>query len=262
MKRRITILSHEHNTDEEGEKHGEAFNDDDEEEDDENLDQFETGGFIVDDEEMEGGDNDQDGKGKQRKEKRRKKRSVKDFVLDDDDIELLQENRNSGICQLPNESKRFKRLKKAGKSAKVVEQSGTPDDEGLLFSDIFGEEEATSDLDESEMTNFIVDGEESYRERSHMRCFKMNQKKFDNVVAICSSVLNDMGPTTSVANETLNTQFQAINVKLDGSSEFEPFFLADKYMTEMDNHVRVTDMPERMQVTEEFAGPPPLDEIS
>ena len=55
----------------------------------------------MDDEEVEEGDNDQDAKSKQKKEK---KRPVKDLVPDDDDIELLQENRISGICQFPNVS--------------------------------------------------------------------------------------------------------------------------------------------------------------
>ncbi|XWS57065.1 hypothetical protein CRYUN_Cryun09bG0139400 [Craigia yunnanensis] len=131
MKRRMLTLINEDNPDEEGEENREAFNDDDDdEEDNENLDQFETDGFIVDDEEVEEGDNDQDAKSKQKKEKKWKKRPVKDLVLDDDDIELLQENRISGICQFPNASKKFKRLKKAGKSPKVVKQSGVSDDEG------------------------------------------------------------------------------------------------------------------------------------
>lgn len=78
----------------------------------------------------------------------------------------------------------------------------------------------------------------------------MNQKKLKQVVTLCSSALNDVGPIIGDVNEILNRQKQvmAINVKLDDSSEFEPFFLADKYMTERDNHVRETDMPERMQV--------------
>ncbi|TYH02082.1 hypothetical protein ES288_A09G109900v1 [Gossypium darwinii] len=41
------------------------------------------------------------------------------------------------------ETKMFKRLKKAGKHTKMVEQFGSFDEEGLLFDDIFGEEEAS-----------------------------------------------------------------------------------------------------------------------
>ncbi|WRX12759.1 Transcription elongation factor Spt6 [Theobroma cacao] len=193
------------------------------------------------------------------------RRSVKDFVHDDDDdIELVQENRILRICHFPNESEKIKRLKNSGKSTKMVEQSGVSDDEGLLFDDIFGEEEAAHDNEENEMANFIVDDGISYGDRSPMRCFKMNQKKLKQVVTLCSSALNDVGPIIGDVNEILNRQKQvmAINVKLDDSSEFEPFFLADKYMTERDNHVRETDMPERMQMIEEIVGPLPLDEMS
>ena len=102
---------------------------------------------------------------------------MKDLVPDDDDIELLQENRISGVCQFPNESKKFKWLKKAGKSPKVVEQPGVSEDEGLLFGDIFGEEEPAYDMEEYELANFIVDDRESCRERSLMSCFKIKQKK-------------------------------------------------------------------------------------
>ena len=115
------MLINEDNPDE-GEENREVFNDDDdEEENNENLDQFETNGFIMDDEEVEEGDNDQDAKSKQEKEK---KIPVKDLVPDDDDIELLQENRILGVCQFPNERKKFKWLKKTGKSPKVVDSVG------------------------------------------------------------------------------------------------------------------------------------------
>ena len=40
---------------------------------------------------------------------------------------------------------------------------------GLLFGDIFGEEEDSYDMEEYGLANFIVDDRESYRERSPMR---------------------------------------------------------------------------------------------
>lgn len=40
---------------------------------------------------------------------------------------------------------------------------------GLLFDDIFGEEEAAHDNEENEMANFIVDDGISYGDRSPMR---------------------------------------------------------------------------------------------
>ncbi|KAB2061909.1 hypothetical protein ES319_A10G118100v1 [Gossypium barbadense] len=183
------------------------------------------------------------------KKKKRKRRSVKDPVLYDDDGELVQENRISGICQFPKETEMFKRLKRAGKRTKVVEQSGSSDDEGLLFDDIFGEEKASFYGQNYEMNDFIVSEEKSYGEGSSLRWLKMNKKKMEQVVTICLSALDDKVPITDDANQTLNhlKQVQASKVNLDNSSEFEPFFLANKYTTERDDLIRQTDTPERMQ---------------
>ncbi|PPR93680.1 hypothetical protein GOBAR_AA26986 [Gossypium barbadense] len=177
------------------------------------------------------------------------RRSVKDPVLYDDDGELVQENRISGICQFPKETEMFKRLKRAGKRTKVVEQSGSSDDEGLLFDDIFGEEKASFYGQNYEMNDFIVSEEKSYGEGSSLRWLKMNKKKMEQVVTICLSALDDKVPITDDANQTLNhlKQVQASKVNLDNSSEFEPFFLANKYTTERDDLIRQTDTPERMQ---------------
>lgn len=78
----------------------------------------------------------------------------------------------------------------------------------------------------------------------------MNKKKMEQVVTICSSALDDKVPITDYANQTLNHQkhVQASKVNLDNSSEFEPFFLANKYTTERDDLIRQTDIPERMQL--------------
>ncbi|KAK8629753.1 hypothetical protein V6N13_078582 [Hibiscus sabdariffa] len=246
----------------------EAF-DDEEEEDSDTLDQFEADGFIVmDDEEGEEDENDGVTKGKKMKKKKkkrkRKRRSVKDLVLDDDDTELLQENRISGICQFPKETEKFKRLKKNGKRTKVIEQSGFSDDEGLLFDDLFREEGASFGSGNHEMTDFIVDDAKSYGEGSSTRWLKINQKKWEQVVTICSPALENYILIDNDADETLNhrMQVQASKVNLGNSSEFEPLYLADKYTTERDDHVGEADIPERMQMVEEFTGPPPLDKRS
>ncbi|KAI5427480.1 Transcription elongation factor spt6, variant 5 [Lathyrus oleraceus] len=44
--------------------------------------------------------------------------------------------------------------------------------------------------------------------------------------------------------------------------EFEPIVLSEKYMTENDDRIRESDIPERMQISEESTGAPPLDESS
>ncbi|KAL1061063.1 hypothetical protein V6Z11_1Z046100 [Gossypium hirsutum] len=135
---------------------------------------------------------------------------------------------------------------------------------GLLFDDIFGEEEASFCGQTYEMSDFIVGEEKSYGEGSSLRWLKMNKKKMEQVVTICSSALDDKVPITDDANQTLNhqKQVQASKMNLDNSSEFEPFLLANKYTTEREDLIRQTDIPERMQMIEEIVGPLPLDKRS
>nr|XP_023920125.1 transcription elongation factor SPT6 homolog isoform X5 [Quercus suber] len=42
--------------------------------------------------------------------------------------------------------------------------------------------------------------------------------------------------------------------------EFEPIVLSEKYMTEKDDQIKELDIPERMQISEESTGSPPLDD--
>ncbi|KAK5785397.1 hypothetical protein PVK06_039979 [Gossypium arboreum] len=168
----------------------------------------------MDDEEEEEDKNDQVLKSKKMKKKKRKRRSVKGPVLYDDDGELVQENKISGISLLMQ--------------LDIV---------GLLFDDIFGEEKASFCGQNYEMSDFIVSKEKSYGEGSSLRWLKMNKKKMEQVVTICLSALDDKVPITDDANQTLNhrKQVQASKMNLDNSSEFEPFFLANKYTTERDD---------------------------
>ncbi|XP_052878882.1 transcription elongation factor SPT6 homolog [Gossypium arboreum] len=139
----------------------------------ENLDQFECDGFIVDDEEEEEDKNDQE--------------ISEGSCSDDDDGELVQENRIPGICQFPK--------------LDIV---------GLLFADIFGEEKASFCGQNYEMSDFIVGEEKSYGKGSSLRWLKMNKKKMEQVVTICLSTLDDKVPITDDANQTLNHQKQMI----------------------------------------------------
>lgn len=106
--------------------------DDEDEEDDEGQDEYEKDGFIVDDvdeeeqdEEEERADSDEE---RQKKKKRKKRESEKNFVLDEDDYELLEDNNITGFHRPKMESKRFKRLKKAQRDTRG-EGSGFSDEE-------------------------------------------------------------------------------------------------------------------------------------
>ncbi|XP_028074126.1 transcription elongation factor SPT6 homolog [Camellia sinensis] len=281
--------------------------DDDEEDEDEGQDEYEKDGFIVDDvdeeepdeEESERADSDEE---RQKKKKRKKRESEKNYVLDEDDYELLQDNNITGFHRPKFESKKFKRLKKAqrdtdeertgfsdeeefdgsGKSGRTAEEklkrSLFGDDEGPPLEDIAEEElpeEEDGDIGEEddEMADFIVDEEEVDEHGAPVRRRKPNKKKSRQAPGVSSSALQEAHDIFGDVDELLRLRKQGLAKvgKYDDSSEwrerrledeFEPIILSEKYMTEKDDRIREIDLPERMQISEESTGPPPTDEMS
>ncbi|XP_044467920.1 transcription elongation factor SPT6 homolog [Mangifera indica] len=270
--------------------------DDDEDEDDEEVqDEYEKDGFIVDDideeeeeEEEERADSDDE---RQKKKKKRKKKEAED-VLDEDDYELLRDN---NINYRPKESKKFRRLKKgqgdadedrfgisdeefdgSGRGGRTAEEklkrSLFGDDEGAPLEDIaeeeqIEEEEEDGDIgEEDEMADFIVDEEEVDEHGAPVRRKKLKKKKSRQAPGVSSSALQEAHEIFGDVDELLERRKQG----LDSSEwrerrledEFEPIILSEKYMTEKDDHIRMTDIPERMQISEESTGSPPTDEAS
>ncbi|PON78960.1 Transcription elongation factor [Parasponia andersonii] len=266
--------------------------DEDDEEEEEGQDEYEKDGFIVDDvdeeepdEEEERADSDEE---RQKKKKRKKK---EEYTLDEDDYELLEYNN-----VIPRrKDKKFKRLKKAqrhnaeessgfsdeeefdgsGKGGHTAEEklkrSLFGDDEGALLEDIAEEEEPVEEEDdgeigeEDEMADFIVD-EEFDEMGVPVRQRKVKRKKSRQAPGVSSSALMEAHEIFGDVDELLQIRKQG----LDSSEwrerrledEFEPVVLSEKYMTEKDDQIRELDVPERMQLSEESTGSPPLDEIS
>lgn len=211
--------------------------------DEDGLDKFETDGFIVDynEEEVEG---DCDGKDEQMKKKMRNKKSSKNLVLDDDDLELLRENQKSGLFQTKRVGhKKFKRLKKA-KGCSLGKDSGLSDDDVSLYDDSAEEKEAMYDDDINDMTDFIVDDDERYEKRAPMRLWELKEKKSRPVTMASSSSLEEAGYVFGDADELLKRQVLVKIVKPDDYDNFE----LDHFMAERDDHVKKTDLPERMQM--------------
>ncbi|XP_073260366.1 transcription elongation factor SPT6-like isoform X3 [Populus alba] len=226
------------------EKRAQNFSVDD---DEYGLDKFETDGFIVDynEEEVEG---DCDGKDEQMKKKMRKKKSSKNLVLDDDDLELLRENQKPGLFQAKRVgNKKFKRLKKA-KGRALGKDSGLSDDDVSLYDDSAEEKEAMYDDDINDMTDFIVDDDERYEKRAPVRLWELKEKKSRLVTAASSSSLEEAGYVFGDADELLKRQVLVKVVKPDDYDNFDP----DHFMAERDDHVKKTDLPERMQMSEEI----------
>ncbi|CAH1432120.1 unnamed protein product [Lactuca virosa] len=231
-----TVLSDEEDEieveeDEREEPDGEAVDpedrdEEDDEEDEEGEDEYEKDGFIVDDidedeqdaEEEDRADSDDE---RQKKKKRKKRESEKNYVLDEDDYELLQDNNITGFRRPKAESKKFKRLKKArsdadegqsgfsdeddynrsGKSGRSAEQkiehSLFGDDEGPPLEDIAEEDQPEEEEDgdigeeEDEMADFIVDEEEVDEHGEPTRRRKVNKKKSRQAPGVSSSAIQE-----------------------------------------------------------------------
>lgn len=80
----------------------------------------------------------------------------------------------------------------------------------------------------------------------------MKKKKSRQAPGVSSSALQEAHEIFGDVDELLERRKQG----LDSSEwrerrledEFEPIILSEKYMTEKDDHIRMTDIPERMQV--------------
>ncbi|XP_020528358.1 transcription elongation factor SPT6-like [Amborella trichopoda] len=201
--------------------------DDEEEEEEEGPDEYEKDGFIVDDvedeqeeeEEKERDHSDEDLKAK--KKKRRKRETEENYELDEDDYELLQEANVTGFRRPKPGSKKFKRLKKAGRDTDQEERTRFSDEEEIeegghsgrtaeekLKRSLFGDDEGVppedisedeqqegeddEDIgDEDEMRDFIVDEEEVDENGLPVRRRKPKKKVLRQAPGVSSSALQE-----------------------------------------------------------------------
>ncbi|XP_006654589.1 transcription elongation factor SPT6 homolog isoform X2 [Oryza brachyantha] len=272
--------------------------DDEEDEEDEGQDEYEKDGFIVDDadeEEEEDEERESDDERRKKKRKKKKKRESEGFMLDEDDYELLQDNNITGI-QRPKPGNKFKRLKKAGRESEMDERSGFSDDDGSgkrrtaeervqysLFGDhqdtpieediVEDDQQADEDEDgdpEDEMAGFIVDEDEIDANGQVVKRKKGKGKprRPASASGVSSSALQEAHDIFGDVDELLALRKQELERDAANSGElrgnrledeFEPFILAEKYMTPKDEQIRENDVPERMQLSEELTGFPPTD---
>ncbi|CAA7401540.1 unnamed protein product [Spirodela intermedia] len=244
-------------------------------------------------------DRDESDEERHKKKKRKKRESEKHYVLDEDDYELLQDNNITGFHRPKPGSTKFKRLKKAGRgneeersgfsdeeesdkdgrSGRTAEEklkrSLFGDDEAAPLEDIAEEEEQLEEEDvdigeEDEMADFIVDEEDVDENGAPVRRKKTKKKKLRQAFGVSSSALQEAHEIFGDVDELLALRKEGL---ARGSTEpgwgekrledeFEPLILEEKYMTPKDNIIRETDVPERIQLSEEITGPPPVDDKS
>ncbi|MCL7022301.1 hypothetical protein MKW94_013072, partial [Papaver nudicaule] len=220
--------------------------------------------------------------------------SERNYVLDEDDYELLQDN-NVGFHRPAPGSKKFKRLKKAGRDNDLDEHTGLSDndeadksgrkgrtaeetiknslfdfEEAQHLEDVVEEEDEAASLGEDDdMDDFIV-SEEEYDEHGALpRRKKTHKKKARQAPGVSSSALQEAHDIFGDVDELLmlrkkglekSNRFEESREKRI-EDEFEPFILSEKYMTEKDEVIRDLDVPERIQISEESTGSAPTEQM-
>ncbi|XP_048603156.1 transcription elongation factor SPT6 homolog isoform X3 [Brassica napus] len=256
--------------------------DEDEEEEEEGDNEYDKNdGFIVSDEEEEDDEEEEERQNSdgEKKKKKKKKRRKKDEDLDEEDYLLLQDNN-------PKFQKRkYKRLKKAqrefgqggssdddfdgssgaGRSAEDKIKDDLFDDvDDLPDDDVGDEEELAVEEDvvgsEDEMADFIVDEDgNGHRRKGDHKKKKYRQGSDISALRDASEIFGDVDELLLIRKKGLASS-ERVERRLE--DEFEPTVLSDKYMTGKDDEIRQLDMPERMQISEESTGSPPIDELS
>ncbi|KAH1055542.1 hypothetical protein J1N35_033607 [Gossypium stocksii] len=222
------------------------------------------------------------GRKKRKRERRRKLRTLMKIY------ELLREN----DVNVPKGGKKFKRLKKARRDLDEEEyrlsddefdgsmKGGATAEEKLkcnLFGDDDGqplegipedeeqiEQEGDGDMgEEDEMADFIV--EEDDVPGPSVRRKKMKNKKSRHAFDISPSALKEAQDIFGRVDELLQLRKQLLDYSDQKErtleDQFKPTVLSVKYMAVKDDKIQMIDIPERMQISEESTGSPPMDEL-
>jgi transcription elongation factor SPT6 len=239
-----------------------------EDDDDEEAEREIREGFIVDEDED---DEDAKQRKRERREERRKRRreEAEDDILDDEDLDLIGETHPDREGQQTQKTK-YKRLKRGHREertaseARGVEDIFSDDEEGGdgaarsrgAFAGQFGDE----------MDDFIEEDEfpdeEGERMREDLEIRQPSKGGFTDIQNLKESGLNegdleDMRNAFGDGNEfewalDVEKDLQAAEEGPDRDLElkdvFEPSQLVEKMLTDDDNNIRATDVPERLQI--------------
>ncbi|KAK1386015.1 Transcription elongation factor spt6 [Heracleum sosnowskyi] len=228
---------------------------DDDEEDEEVDDEYENDGFIVDDVDEEE-EEDEDRQKKKKKNKRKRSESEKNYELDEDDYDLLEDN--NVTVHRPSETKKFKRLKKAKKDvaderSELLKRALFDDDDGL---EKLEEEQLEDEEDiEHEMDDFIVDDDQEVDELG----IRVKRNKSRQAPGVLSSALQEARDIFGEAEEFIKLRKLDMVSKSNAEpgewkTTHEPSVISEKYMTDQDDEVRKADVPERLQMFEKSIG--------
>ena len=239
-----------------------------EDDDDEDAEREVRDGFIVDEDED---DEEAKQRRRERREERKKRRreEAEDDVLDEEDLDLIGETHPDREAQQTQKSK-YKRLKRGHR-----EERATSEARGV--EDIFSDDEEGADGGASrsrgafgggfgdEMDDFIEEDEfpdeEGEKMREDLEIRQPSKGGFDTQnlkeSGLSEIALEDMRAAFGDGNEfewalhverDLHAAEEGPDRDLELKDVFEPSQLVEKMLTEDDNKIRATDVPERLQV--------------
>lgn len=239
-----------------------------EDDDDEEAEREIREGFIVDEDED---DEDAKQRKRERREERRKRRreEAEDDILDDEDLDLIGETHPDREGQQTQKTK-YKRLKRGHREERTVS-------EARGVEDIFSDDEEGGDgaarnrgafggAFGDEMDDFIEEDEfpdeEGERMREDLEIRQPSKGGFTDIQNLKESGLNeadleDMRNAFGDGNEfewaldvekDLQAAEEGPDRELELKDVFEPSQLVEKMLTDDDNNIRATDVPERLQI--------------
>ena len=241
-----------------------------EDDDDEEAEREIREGFIVDEDED---DEDAKQRKRERREERRKRRreEAEDDILDDEDLDLIGETHPDREGQQTQKSK-YKRLKRGHREerpaseARGVEDIFSDDEEGGDGAGAARSRGAFGGAFGDEMDDFIEEDEfpddEGERMREDLEIRQPSKGGFTDIQNLKESGLDegdleDMRGAFGDGNEfewalDVEKDLQAAEEGPDRDLElkdvFEPSQLVEKMLTDDDNKIRATDVPERLQI--------------
>ncbi|KAH0258259.1 transcription elongation factor spt6, partial [Aureobasidium melanogenum] len=236
-----------------------------EEDDDEEAEREIREGFIVDEDEED--DEERRERRRERKKRRREEREAEDALLDEEDLDLIGET-HPDYQRRQEEQSKFKRLKRGHREDRDR-------NEARGIDDIFSDDEEMADADgraygreprayADEFADFIEEDEFPDEEREAMRDAAEVRRPGRGYVdplrmqsGLDESAQEDMmaafGDGTEYdwalqLQEEGDENQEGLDKPLELKDVFEPSQLADRMLTEADNIIRNTDVPERYQI--------------
>ena len=228
--------------------HIDDSSEEDDDEDDEAAAQAVRDGFIVDED-----DDEEESRRKKREKRKRRREEREEEALDAEDLDLI------GVPTAPEQSK-FKRLKRGHRDDGASKKARGVTD---IFADE-AEDEDEAAVGEGEFDDFIEQDEfpEDQEDQDDQEVSRDTRKVLAgiqglNTAGLDEAALEDLRAAFGDGTEydwALEEQDKMDATEIDPENPlelkdvFEPSQLADKLLTDEDNQIRDTDVPERFQL--------------